>query len=87
MDRCSAARACRSPVRYLLSALWTWFKSHSSRPSKLAAPSQTLPSLSTLGETLRREVFNESEGEYGENKVEQQRYRCPAIVGHCGGRA
>jgi hypothetical protein len=34
-------------------------------------------------------MFTEPEGEYGENKVEQQRYRCAAsaIVGHGGGHA
>jgi hypothetical protein len=36
---------------------------------------QSAPSLSTLSETLRPEMFSEPEGEYGENKVEQERYR------------
>jgi hypothetical protein len=45
------------------------------------------PSLSTLSETLPPEMFTELEGEYGENKVEQQRYRYPAIVGSGGGGA
>ncbi|VBA44495.1 hypothetical protein LAUMK136_05656 [Mycobacterium attenuatum] len=54
--------------------------------------SEEFPSLSTLSETLRPEIFTEPEGEYGENEVEQQRQqrqqRCrrpaSAIV-DCGG--
>jgi hypothetical protein len=45
-------------------------------------------SLSTLSETFRPEVFTESEGECGENKVEQQWCGCAAVVvGQGGGRA
>jgi hypothetical protein len=41
------------------------------------------PSLSTLSETLRAELFTEPEGEYGEIEVEQEYWRRPAgFVGH-----
>jgi hypothetical protein len=42
-----------------------------------------VPSLSTLSETLRAELFTEPEGEYGEIEVEQEYWRRPAgFVGH-----
>jgi hypothetical protein len=42
---------------------------------------ETNPSLSTLSETLRAELFTESEGECGENRVEQEVYCRAGFVG------